>query len=112
MKQTPIKHRGKVSKLRAKRQSKINETLCERAGGTWEFDGRHWHCSGHSCEFCGRAGGCQAAHITSRAQGGIETVDNEVVICQECHDILDGGTAEVREQMTQRAREIAGIKEV
>ena len=111
MKQSPIQRRGAKAKLRAKRQGKINEPLCERAGGTWEFD-IHWHCSGHSCEFCGRAGDCQAAHIQSRAHGGIETMDNEVVICQECHDILDGGTAEVREQMTQRAREIAGIKEV
>jgi len=107
MKQTPIKHRGKVSKLRAKRQSKINETLCERAGGTWEFGG-HWHCAGHSCEFCHIACDCQAAHITSRAQGGIETMDNEVVICQPCHDKFDHGTAEAREQMGKRAREIAG----
>ena len=107
MHKSPIKHSGKVAKLRAKRQGKINETLCERAGGTWEFDG-HWHCSGHSCEFCGRAGDCQAAHITSRAQGGIETMDNEVVICQSCHDIYDHGTAGVRKQMGERAREIAG----
>jgi len=109
MRKTPINPRGKVSKRRFKAQGEINETLCERAGGTWESNGNgRWHCSGHSCEFCGRAGDLQAAHITSRAHQGHETMDNEVVICQSCHDLFDHGTAEVREAMQERAREIAG----
>jgi len=112
VKRSPIRQVGRVGKRRAAKRAVINPDLCERAGGTWEMNEfGHQHCTGHHCEFCGRAMDCDGAHSQGRGQCGDDTIENMIVACRACHDKYDNGPREVREAMRQRAREITGGKE-
>lgn len=92
---------GKVGLRRAKGMKKAYPIVCERAGGIW--NGRY--CEGARCELCGLRA-TDTAHIQSRAQGGDESPENLVALCRRCHNLMDHGDAETRENMREKARRV------
>lgn len=61
----------------------------------------------HRCQVCGtqiakKGGGyyIEAAHITPKAEGGQETLDNIVILCPNHHKMFDWGEVEIRERKT------------
>ena len=107
MKQSPMKHRGKVTAHRERGMKDSAPVVCARAGGSWcGWTGER--CVGAQCELCGKAGWWYPlAHIIGRGQCGHEEPENLANLCLSCHDRFDHGTAEEREATRERLQAIA-----
>lgn len=69
---------------------KLDQALCERAGGIWT-EGRR--CQGAFCETCGGSGdwrGLSRSHIISKGRGGKDTLENIKIECYRCHSKRHG----------------------
>lgn len=57
----------------------------ELCGRVYKRDG--WKCRNPNC---GRRTGLHAHHIIYRSQGGEDTTENMVTVCNGCHDLIHG----------------------
>ena len=89
--------RTRIKRKPYKQNIKLDQALCERAGGEWliELRGNATYTVQRciaTCETCHTYGdfrGLSRSHIIAKSRGGKDGLHNEILECYPCHDLYE-----------------------